>query len=473
MSDGIHRKFLETLGWTGQELEEFLPDWLNTARFLHLTDEDVRRAVEEWIPAYWNISLSGVRKSIAACIREAADTAKMGAYMREGKKVLYSTMPSCPVCITANKLAGEGRLEISYPYFIVTSVLGAFFNKSTDQLFNGSCMDPNCHHCGMNCMRADSVMSGTIPKPTVTWNWGLQCNESRKTDEMIFTLGKAEWDNVLTTIPHDAPLGDSEADDDERVEYLKEEIRVSQEEVTQHTGIEVREEHLRAAVSEYMSYLKRIEHLTDLVMNADPQPLTGNELALMGICMESAFNTGLGWLNDAIDTAIAEVEELIREGRGVLPKGAPKLACHFNPLNIPWIEKTFRDNGVNLTLGRMFPPASFLIRRIDENDIYTSTARMCLSVPNTVNMLDEARMVTEQLQVYAVDGVLYGFFSFDRWIGALEKAMIRVVEEKTSIPHFYLEAEFWNSGRYSPEDRLSMIRSICNCGKLTGRAEGK
>ena len=331
MSDGIHRKFLETLGWTGQELEEFLPDWLNTARFLHLTDEDVRRAVEEWIPAYWNISLSGVRKSIAACIREAADTAKMGAYMREGKKVLYSTMPSCPVCITANKLAGEGRLEISYPYFIVTSILGAFFNKSTDQLFNGSCMDPNCHHCGMNCMRADSVMSGTIPKPTVTWNWGLQCNESPKTDEMIFTLGKAEWDNVLTTIPHDAPLGDSEADDDERVEYLKEEIRVSQEEVTQHTGIEVREEHLRAAVSEYMGYLKRIEHLTDLVMNADPQPLTGNELALMGICMESAFNTGLGWLNDAIDTAIAEVEELIREGRGRASQGRAEAGLPLQP----------------------------------------------------------------------------------------------------------------------------------------------
>ena len=126
MSDGIHRKFLETLGWTGQELEEFLPDWLNTARFLHLTDEDVRRAVEEWIPAYWNISLSGVRKSIAACIREAADTAKMGAYMREGKKVLYSTMPSCPVCITANKLAGEVRLELSYPYIILQSNLGVF-----------------------------------------------------------------------------------------------------------------------------------------------------------------------------------------------------------------------------------------------------------------------------------------------------------------------------------------------------------
>lgn len=69
--------------------------------------------------------------------------------------------------------------------------------------------------------------------------------------------------------------------------------------------------------------------------------------------------------------------------------------------------------------------------------------------------------------------MLYGFFSFDRWIGALEKAHDPRGEEKTSIPHFYLEAEFWNSGRYSPEDRLSMIRSICNCLKITGIAEGK
>lgn len=473
MSDGIHRKFLETLGWTGQELEEFLPDWLNTARFLHLTDEDVRRAVEEWIPAYWNISLSGVRKSIARAYARLRTRRRWEPTCVRGRMVLYSTMPSCPVCITANKLAGEGRLEISYPYFIVTSILGAFFNKSTDQLFNGSCMDPHCHHCGMNCMRADSVMSGTIPKPTVTWNWGLQCNESPKTDEMIFTLGKAEWDNVLTTIPHDAPLGDSEADDDERVEYLKEEIRVSQEEVTQHTGIEVREEHLRAAVSEYMSYLKRIEHLTDLVMNADPQPLTGNELALMGICMESAFNTGLGWLNDAIDTAIARGGGAHTRGQGRASQGRAEAGLPLQPPQHTLDRKDLQGQRREPDPGQDVPPASFLIRRIDENDIYTSTARMCLSVPNTVNMLDEARMVTEQLQVYEVDGVLYGFFSFDRWIGALEKTMIRVVEEKTSIPHFYLEAEFWNSGRYSPEDRLSMIRSICNCLKITGIAEGK
>ena len=240
--------------------------------------------------------------------------------------------------------------------------------------------------------------------------------------------------------------------------------------VTSLTGIEVADEHLRRALDDYMSYLRRIERLTDLVMNADPQPLTGNELALFGICMEAAFDTGLDGLNEAIDTVAAEVEQLISEGRGVLPKGAPKLACHFSPLNIPWIDKAFRDNGVNLTLGRMFPPASFLMRCVDDSDGFTMAARMCLSVPNTVNMLDEAKMVAEQLKMYSVDGALYGFFAFDRWIGALEKTMIRVVEDYTSVPHFYLEGDFWNSGRFSLEDRISMIRSICNCLKISGLA---
>lgn len=470
MMNDVHRDFLSLLGWEGDELEAALPDWINTARFLRLTDRDVRMATEDWIPNYWNISLKGVRMCIAACIKEAMETAKMRQYMDEGRKVLFSTMPSSPVCISANKLAGGERMHISHPYFIATSVWGAFFNKGADSLFCNSCMDQGCHHCVMNTIRADSLLQGMIPKPTVTWNWGLQCNEGPKTDEMVFSLENEEWDNVLTTMPHDAPIGYIEAEDPERVHYLSEELRASQEKVTSLTGIEVADEHLRRALDDYMSYLRRIERLTDLVMNADPQPLTGNELALFGICMEAAFDTGLDGLNEAIDTVTAEVEQLISEGRGVLPKGAPKLACHFSPLNIPWIDKAFRDNGVNLTLGRMFPPASFLMRCVDDSDGFTMAARMCLSVPNTVNMLDEAKMVAEQLKMYSVDGALYGFFAFDRWIGALEKTMIRVVEDYTSVPHFYLEGDFWNSGRFSLEDRISMIRSICNCLKISGLA---
>lgn len=473
MPADVHRRFLQLLGWDGEELEAFLPEWLKTTEFLHLTEADVAFAVEEWLPTYWDMSMNGTRKFIAAVIREAAAMAHAGDYMASGDSVIYSMMPSAAVCVYANRLAGGGKVHIFYPYFIIATVWTAFFGRELDARLNGSGLDPACQHCAMNCLRADSTIKGMVTPPTVIWNWGLQCDEAPKTDEMLKRLEKAGWKSVLTTLPHDAPLGMDESGDDERVSYLAQEMRVAQRQVTEYTGVEVTDAYMSAAMDEYLGYLRRVERLTDLVMNSDPVPMYGNDLTLFSLCMECAFDTGYGYINDALDTAIAEVEQRISEGRGVLPKGSPKLACHFSPLNVPWIDKVFRDNGVNLTLGRMFPPASKLINCVRPGDAYRSAASMCLEGPNNVNMLDEVRMTCDQLNKYPVDGALYGFFAFDRWIGALEKIMIREAEERTGIPHFYLEGDFWNGARFSLDDKLATIRGICNCLKISGLTAGK
>lgn len=57
MNNSAHVKFLEMLGWEGEELQEFLPEWLRAAKLLGLSDRDVAFAVEKWIPAYWDLSL--------------------------------------------------------------------------------------------------------------------------------------------------------------------------------------------------------------------------------------------------------------------------------------------------------------------------------------------------------------------------------------------------------------------------------
>lgn len=470
MPEDVNRKFLELLGWAGEEREAFLPDWQRAAQFLGLSDDDLEYAISQWIPTYWDLSLKGLQKFIAACIREVAETAKMGIYKQNGDKILYSNMPASPVCVYANRLAGNGSLHISHPDFLMSTILGAFFNKDCEAVSGNSCMNPACHHCGMNCLRADASKDGLIAPPTVTWNWGLHCNEAPKTEELIRCLKGPEWHDVFITIPHDAPLGDVEADDLERVEYLAEEISIGQQQVTAYTGVEVREEHIRAAMDAYLGYMARVELLTDLVVSADPQPITGNELTLFGICTEVSFDTGFDYLNEALDIAIAEVRERIKSGTGVLPKGAPKLACHFNPVNVPWVDKAFRENGVNLSLGRIYPSARALRSYLGESNIYCSIARQCLAMPSAVNMRDEARIVAQVLSQYTVDGALYGFFAFDRWIGALQKTMIQIVEEQTNIPHFYLEGDFWDGRRYQLEDRISRIRGICNCLKITGIA---
>lgn len=468
MRENIHRQFLCLLGWEGKELERFLPDWLNAAAFLQLTEKDMTFAVNEWLPKYWDLSLSGVRKCIAACIREAAELAKMEIYKEAGDQILYTNNTSSYACICANRLAGRGRLHVAYPDFIMTTVWQAFFGKLPEQVHKNSGMSASCSHCALNCTRVASRTGGLLPEPSVKWNWGLHCDEAPKTEELIdCTTGRESTADVLTTIPHDAPLGTMEAEDDSRVAFLAEEIREGQKKVSAITGIPVTEADMRAGMSEYMAYMGRVEKLIRLVVNAEAQPISGNELALFSLCMQVCFDTGTGFVNDALDTVISEVEERIKLGIGVLPKGSPKLACHFVPLNVPWVDKAFRDNGVNLSLGRVFPLASWMEEKLKGEDMYIDAARQCLMCPDAVNMKNEAAIIIKLLNEFSFDGALFGFYDFDRWIGALHKTMIQLVEEGTGVAHYYLEGEFWDGNRYSIEDRISIIRSICNCLKIS------
>lgn len=467
MADNIHVEFLKFLGWKDEELDSFLPRWLSAAAFLRLSDKDVADALNVWIPKYWDVSLMSVRKLIAAFIREAVELSRAGQYKEEGCSIIYSNPTASHACNYANRIAGEGRVHVFYPDFVITTINQAFFGKMTNGVDANSCLSGNCRHCALNAARVDSSTSGQLPAPTVTWSWGLHCNENSKSLEMINCMMGDEWQDVFITIPHDASLGDIECENDYRVDYLARQIRDGQKRVSQLTGVEVRDEHLQQAMDEYLSYMRLIDRLTDLVVNADPQPISGNVLNQLGLCMQVCFDTGLGYVMDAVETAIVEVEERIEKGIGVVPKGSPKLACHFQPLHLPWIENAFIENGVSIALGRIFPLGRWLEEMVDENDVYITAARHCLMCPNAVNMKNEAAIAIRMFSEYSFDGALFGFFSHDRWIGALHKTMVRRVEEVTGLPHYYLEGEFWGSDDSTVDDRLPFIRSICNSMKIS------
>ena len=224
---------------------------------------------------------------------------------------------------------------------------------------------------------------------------------------------------------------------------------------------------MRSAMDEYLSYMRLLDQLTDLTVMSDPQPISGNLLNQLCLCAQVSFDTGLSYITDAVATALEEVRVRVEKGIGVVPKGAPKLACHFQPLNMPSIDNIFMKNGVSIALGRIFPLGRWLEEVVDDSDMYISCARHCLMWPNAVNMKNEAAIAIRMFSEYRFDGALFGFFSHDRWIGALHKIMIFDVEETTGIPHYYLEGEFWGSDDISVEDRLPIIRSICNSLKIS------
>lgn len=460
-----HVCFLRRLGFEGDALDEFMPDWTHAAAFLELSDQDVAYAVDNWLPRYWDLSLMGVRKLIAACVREVVEISKLEQYKREGMKILYSNPVASHVMLYANQLAGEGRLRVAYPDFMVATVKQAFFGKNMGG--GCSCMSCGGQHCALNSVRVQCCEEGRLPPPTAIWNWGLQCNEAPKTVEMINCLFGEEWTDVVTTFPHDAPLGTTEVNDEDCVSYFSAKIREGQRRISEITGIEVTEEHIRQSLDGYMAYMARVEKLTDLVVKADPQPIGGNELGHFSICVQMCFGTGLSYINDAIDTVLTELEERVEKGEGVLPKGSPKLLCHFQPHGIAWIDRAFLENGASIALCRIFPMTSWLDEVRDDADMYRTVARQCLLWPNSVNMKNEAEITLRLIKRYDFDGALYGFFSHDRWTGALHKTMIQDIEEISNVPHYYLEGDFWSDDNYPIESRLPIIRSICNSLKIS------
>lgn len=455
-----HRNFLKLLDFRGEELESFLPRWEAAAEKIGLTEKDVDFAVQEWIPAYWDTSLRGVRLCMAAYIRELVEMCSLDQWKKAGSKVVYGIMPSQPVCYRAIKFAGGDKVKISYPDFLMASVLNSFFNRADPLMEDTTVMTPRCRHCGLNKLRLNARRQDRIVSPDVVWNWGLYCSEGPKTEELIQCLEDPKWSYITTMVPHDQAYGSHEADNEERVQYLAAQLEYAQKKIGEITGVPVEKEHMCQAIEEYHSYIVRLDYLNHLVGNADPQPITGNEITLFGAPTGMAFDTGFRYLREALETMIREVEARIAAGIGVLPKGAPKLGCHFIPFCLPWVDKAFLDQGVSLSFSTCFAFSKEQLNFIDCKNPYYTVAKHWYQGANAVNMKDEANIISEILKEYRLNGMLYGFYTFDRWLGAHQKTMIQMVEKQTGIQHFYIEGDFWDDENYRIEDRIRQIENI-------------
>lgn len=62
--------------------------------------------------------------------------------------------------------------------------------------------------------------------------------------------------------------------------------------------------------------------------------------------------------------------------------------------------------------------------------------------------------------------MLFGLFDFDRWLGSDNRLLAKLVEEKTKLPTFYIEGDFWEDRDYSPEALSTRIESICEIIKM-------
>ena len=102
------------------------------------------------------------------------------------------------------------------------------------------------------------------------------------------------------------------------------------------------------------------------------------------------------------------------------------------------------------------------------DDPYMATAESWLRMGTgaSSNAGYEAEQIYEKLETFGADGMVLGFWDFDRWLGSHHRLLAKMIEEKTKLPVFYIEGDAWEDRDYSPEALRTRIESICEIVKM-------
>jgi hypothetical protein len=467
MARDINEEFLRVTGFEADEIPRYLAEWRRASEKIGLTEDDIRYAVEERLPAHFALELEGIRKLLGCFVKETIDLTKADEYRRKGVKVVYGILPAILHFYYALKLTAPEKVFVSFPDIFVTFVMNGFFHKLDPFLEeaerNG--IPYGCRHCALNKTRYAIRRRGVIPSPDISWIWGFVCDEGPKTDEFIRLYHDPGWKTYITRLPHDQPLGTVEDEVPERVEYLAAQMKDGFEFVQREIGIRVSEQKIKEVIELWQNYAAKLAELGRL-MSADPQPLGAVSGRFFWEGLFTPLNTGMESLEKALDLTLKEVRQRVAKREGILPPGAPKLLIYSMHPSVPWIAKMFEENGVGIPLSEFFILTEKQLRPSSFEDPYMAAAESWLRTSGMVNPGYQAEQICEKMIAHKVDGMVFGLMDFDRWLGSSHRLLARMVEERTQLPVFYIEGDNWEDRDYSPEALRTRIESICEIVKM-------
>ena len=112
MANNTYEDFLRITGFEEEEMAEYLPEWRKASEKLGLTEEDVRFAVEERLPAHFALELEGIRKLLGCFVKETIDLTKATEYKQRGTKIVYGILPAVLHFYYALKLTAPEKIFV-------------------------------------------------------------------------------------------------------------------------------------------------------------------------------------------------------------------------------------------------------------------------------------------------------------------------------------------------------------------------
>jgi hypothetical protein len=459
-----HQKLLELAAFKTADIERILPKWKRTARALSVTDDDVRFAIDEWLPKQWDLHFFGVRKMLGVLLGEMISIYHAHRNKSKAETLIFTVLPFPAAIPLAMKMAAPNRVTITAPDILLSTVLGAAFHKQLpllEKTENQGLTPTGCRNCALNKTRTTVQLKNILPPPDITWVAGLLCDEGPKTEEFIHCLGQTFGHSIICRLPHDLHADAGEDQLAERGAYLSQQIEHNLRQLKKLTGIKIRKAHLANASTRWCRYAYKYALLASITANSDPPPVSGFETTLFSLPLVMPFNGGLDAVEDALDSFIVEAQQRRQLGRGVVTKGTPRLMVYQMPFALPWLYRLFEQGGAALigSLTTMMGRIGSAPLRID--DPLRLICDGWVRNPSICGTAHEVEAICHLMQHYRPDGLVMGLFDFDRWLGTHQRLVANTVQERIDRPVYYLEGDLWDKREYDRENLRTRVETIC------------
>ncbi len=313
------KELLELCGFEPEQIEVELPRVEKAFAKLGLTAEDIARGNSR-IRRYFEIELTGVRKTLGAVLLEFVDL-----MVAEDKKRLYTTDPVIAGSFIEAAVMSSEQVLACNPEALATLIVGGIFDKLDPLIAAGErlWLKQGNAHCSYCRIQLGMVGQELIPKPALWNSTAFMCPELTKSLEIIgevfdiptHFMNRCIDRNWQETTAPEREVGYFAAEVDRCVRRLGEAL-----------GTEITDQMIKEAEQVRASFTTPLEEVLELWHESDPVPISSTIEPYL--CYLKAFPVTPKVRKasiEAIELLRAEVKERIRQGKGVTPKGAPRV----------------------------------------------------------------------------------------------------------------------------------------------------
>ena len=84
----------------------------------------------------------------------------------------------------------------------------------------------------------------------------------------------------------------------------------------------------------------------------------------------------------------------------------------------------------------------------------------CMGMLIGKDLAEEAGKICGIIEKNHLDGLVLGMFPFDRWMGALQNLLQKIVEERTGKHVLMYETDFWNQEVFTGDRMESVVETL-------------